>query len=351
MSQPGARSRVVLALLWLVLGLAMTGTAVWVGWTRWSAILNGHPALLVVGIACGLIGVIAVAWSVATLAIGDRLDREGDPAHPARRTPQELLRRARRRIILAVPALILCFLLVVVVGYSRPLTATDVAIGAAQSDNRVRVTERLSWYEMTAVRTDASGKDVKPKTALVFVPGARVDPRAYAALLRPLAQAGYLVTVLKEPLGFALLDRNHAQAVIDVHPEVANWAVGGHSLGGVAAASFADSHPQVKGLVLYASYPANALQRTDLKVVSISGDHDELTTPADVERSKAELPPSTRYVVLPGAVHSFFGDYGDQPGDGRPATDRAPSQAKITEATRTLLASIVPPRPPPKKKK
>jgi pimeloyl-ACP methyl ester carboxylesterase len=339
---------VVLAVLWLILGLAMTGITVWVGWTRWPAVLNGHPALLVVGIACGLLGLIAVAWSVATLAIGDRLDREGDPAHPARRTPEELLRRARWRIILAVPALILCFLMVVVVGYSRPLVATGVATRAVRSENGVRVTERLSWYEMTAVRTDASGKDVKPTTALVFVPGARVDPRAYAALLRPLAQAGYLVTVLKEPFGFALLDGNHAQEVIEVHPEIANWAVGGHSLGGVAAASFADSHPQVKGLVLYASYPANALQRTDLKVVSISGDHDELTTPTDVEKSKAKLPPSTQYVVLPGAVHSFFGDYGDQPGDGQPAADRVASQGEITKATRTLLTSIV---PPPKKKK
>lgn len=348
MSQPGAPSRVVLALIWLALGLAMVGVTIWVGLTRWPAVLSGHPALLVTGIACGLFGLVAISWSLATLAVGDRLDREGDREHPGRRTKDQLLRRARWRIVLAVPALLICLVLVVALAYARPLVATSEATAAMLSENGVRVTQRLSWFEMAGVRKDDAGHDIKPTTGIVFIPGARVDPQAYAPLLRPLAQVGYLVIVLKEPLGFALLERNHAQTVIDLHPEIQSWAVGGHSLGGVAAASFADSHPEINGLVLFASYPATAVQRTDLRVVSISGDADGLTTPADVARSKALLPPSTRFVVLPGAVHGFFGDYGVQPGDRQPTADRVASQAQITTETRALLASIV---PPPKKKK
>lgn len=350
MSQPGALSRVVLALLWLVLGLLMVIVTSWVGWTRWPAVLSGHPALMVVGAACGLVGIIAIIWSVAMLAIGGRLDREGDPAHPTRRTKDQLLRRARWRIVLAVPALLISILLVVAVSYTRPLVATAAAVTALRSENGVRITQRISWYEMSGVRKDDSGQDIKPTTALIFIPGARVDSRAYAALLRPLAQAGYLVAVLKEPLGLALLDRDHPQTVIKLHPEIQNWAVGGHSLGGVAAAQFADNHGQIKGLVLYASYPATALSPSDPKVLSISGNADKLTTPADIEESKAKLPPSTQYLVLPGAVHSFFGDYGDQPGDGQPSADRVASQAQISKATEGLLASIVPP-PPAKKKR
>ncbi len=340
----------VLAVLWLILGLVMTGLAVWVGWARWPAVLSGHPALLVIGIACGLIGLLAIVWSVATLAVGDRLDREGDRMHPTRRTNDQLAKRARWRIVLAVPALVISILLVVAVSYARPLVAAPVAVNALRSDKGIRITQRISWYEMSSVRKDDSGKDIKPTTALIFIPGARVDSRAYAALLRPLAQAGYLVAVLKEPLGLALLDRNHAQTVIKVHPEIQNWAVGGHSLGGVAAADFADHHVQIKGLVLYASYPATALSPGALKVLSISGEADELTTPADIEESKAKLPANTQYLALPGVVHSFFGDYGDQPGDGQPNADRVASQAQITKATQGLLASIVPP-PPVKKKK
>jgi hypothetical protein len=351
MRQPGALSRTVLALIWLVLGLAMVAVSVWLGWTRWPAILNGHPAMLIAGIACGLLGCIAIAWSVGSLTIGSQQDREGDPEHPAHRTSTQLRRRAQRRIILAVPLLVLAFLLVVTLAYTRPLVATPVATAALRSENDVRISDRLVWYELIPVRKDDEGDDIKPTTGLVFIPGARIDPRAYAHVLRPLAEAGYLVAVLKEPFGFSLLDADHGKKVLDVHPEITYWAVGGHSLGGVTAASLADQDERVQGLVLFASYPADTLVRTDLKVVSISGAADGFTTAADIEASKAKLPPDTSYVVINGAVHSSFGDYGEQSGDGMATVDRSAAQTKITGAALALLASLAPPPPPPPKKK
>jgi hypothetical protein len=351
MSQPGTRSRIALALTWLVLGSAMIAVAVWLGWTRWQSILNGHPVTLVCGIACGLLGFVAVAWAIATLAIGARLDRGGDPDHPGRRTPDQIRRRARIRVILAIPALLVCGALVAALVYARPLPATTVATTALRTQDNIQVIERLSWYEMTPTKQDKTGRVIKPTVALLFSPGARVDPRAYAHILRPLADAGNLVVVLKEPFGFALLDPGHASTVIKLHPEIEHWAIGGHSLGGVSAATFADAHSEIGGLVLFGSYPAKNLMRTDLRVTSISGSQDGLTTPADIAASKSKLPPTTTYVEVPGAVHSWFGDYGDQPGDGIPAGDRVAGQAEITKATQGLLASLVPPPPPKKKKK
>jgi Alpha/beta hydrolase family len=351
MRQPGALSRTVLALIWLVLGLAMVAVSVWLGWTRWPAILNGHPAMLIAGIACGLLGFIAIAWSVGSLTIGDRQDREGDPEHPARRTSAQVLRRAQRRIILAVPLLVLAFLLVVTLAYARPFVATPAATAALRSEKDVRISDRLVWYELIPVKKDAAGDDIKPTTGLLFVPGARVDSRAYAHVLRPLAEAGYLVAVLKEPFGFSLFDADQGKKVLDVHPEINYWAVGGHSLGGTTAASLADQDERVKGLVLFASYPADNLVRTDLKAVSISGAADGFTTPADIEASKGKLPPNTSYVVINGAVHSSFGDYGEQSGDGIATGDRSAAQTEITRAALALLASLAPPPPPPPKKK
>jgi pimeloyl-ACP methyl ester carboxylesterase len=350
MSQPGAVSRISLSVAWLVLGLAMIAVPVWLGWTRWPAVLSGHPAMLVAGIACGMAGFVAVAWSIATLAIGGRLDQEGDSDRPTRRTPEQVERRARRRIIAAIPALIICTLLVAALAYARPFVASPVAAAALMSANGVQISDRLSWYEMTPVKQDKTGKTIKPKTGLIFVPGARVDARAYAHVLRPLADAGYLVAVLKEPFGFSVVQPDHAQTVVDLHPEIAHWAVGGHSLGGVTAASFADSNEQINGLVLYGSYPAGPIERTDLKVLSISGSADGLTTPADIEASKANLPPTTTFVVIDGAAHSTLGDYGSQPGDGLGAGDRAAQQSEIAKATQAFLVSLTP-APPPKKKK
>ena len=214
----------------------------------------------------------------------------------------------------------------------------------------MEINERLSWYELTPVKQDETGKTIKPTTGLIFLPGARVDSRAYAHVLRPLAEAGYLIAVLKEPFGFSVIQPDHAGTVVELHPEIAHWAVGGHSLGGVTAASFADSNPQINGLVLYGSYPANRVGRIDLKVISIAGSRDGLTTPADIEASKANLPPSAATVVIDGASHSTFGDYGVQPGDGLGVGDRAAQQTEIRKATQAFLASLTP-SPPPKKKR
>ena len=176
----------------------------------------------------------------------------------------------------------------------------------------------------------------------MFYPGARVDARAYAHLLAPLARAGVLVVVLKEPFGIALTDAGQASAPMSVHPEIRSWAVGGHSLGGVAAASYADDHPQVKALVLYAAYPSSALSRRDLKVLSVSGSADGLATPAKVDAARADLPPATRYVVVVGGVHAFFGDYGVQPGDGTPGVPRIVAQDRIVTATGDFLSLLDP---------
>jgi pimeloyl-ACP methyl ester carboxylesterase len=350
MWQPGARSRTVLALIWLLLGLAMVAVPVWLGWTRWPAILNGHPAMLIAGLASGLLGLIAVAWSIGSLTVGGRLDLEGgDAEHPAHRTSSQVRRRSRRRIAVAVPLLVLSLFLVLALAYARPFVATPTATTALRSEKGVRLSDRLGWYELVPAQQDAEGQDIKPTTGLVFVPGARVESRAYAHLLRPLAEAGYLVAVLKEPFGFAIVDPDHGKKVLDLHPEIAHWVVGGHSLGGTVAASLADNDDRVDGLVLFASYPADPIIRNDLKVVSISGAADGLVTPADIEASRANLPPDTTFVVIDGAVHGSFGDYGDQPGDGTPTIDRSAAQAEISKATLALLAAVTPPAPPKKK--
>ncbi|MGI3779472.1 MAG: alpha/beta hydrolase [Janthinobacterium lividum] len=343
MRQPGAVSRTVLALLWLVLGAAMLAVTSWLGWTRGRVILNGHPAAVALGLVTGLFGFVAMAWAVATLAMGDRQDREGDdPDRPVRRTPAQLERRARVRILLAVPLLVLALVAVVLLGYSRPLPAQPEARAALRTENGVRIVDRVTWYELVPSVEDARGTLVRPTTGLVFLPGARVDPQAYAPELRRVAQAGYLVVVLKEPFGFSIFDRDHAATIIDNHPEIQHWAVGGHSLGGTVAASFAEDDRRVEGLLLLASYPSARLGRTDLRATSVSGDLDRLVTPQDVAKSKANLPAGTTYVVVPGASHASFGVYGRQPGDGTPTADPAAVQDQVAAAAVALLAAITP---------
>lgn len=180
---------------------------------------------------------------------------------------------------------------------------------------------------------------VEVRGGLVFFPGARVDPRSYAPLLEPLAARGYIVEVVKAPFGIALLAEGSATALMARHPDVPRWAVGGHSLGGVAASDFIAAHPDgPRALLLWASYPNQSLADRDVCVTSISGSEDGLSTPAKLDASRRKLPASTRYLVIKGANHAAFGDYGEQDGD-RPATVPAErTQQQITDLSAQALA-------------
>ena len=115
------------------------------------------------------------------------------------------------------------------------------------------------------------------------------------------------------------------------------WKVGSLALLADAGHNLSD----VAGLVLWASYPASSLaDRSGLAVMSISGSQDGLSTPATIQAARTLLPSTTTYVVVDGAVHAYFGDYGPQPGDGTPTVAREPAQARIVEATVVLLDAI-----------
>ncbi|RPI79160.1 MAG: alpha/beta hydrolase, partial [Chloroflexi bacterium] len=130
-----------------------------------------------------------------------------------------------------------------------------------------------------------SPRGVTAETGLIFYPGGRVDPRAYAPLLHQVAEAGYLAVIVPMPLNLAVFSPNKAAEVTSTYPEIESWAVGGHSLGGAMAARFAYQNPDiVQGLVLWAAYPANSdnLSGRDLDVASIYGTLDSLATPEKI---------------------------------------------------------------------
>ncbi len=177
---------------------------------------------------------------------------------------------------------------------------------------------------------------------LVFQPGARVDHRAYTRLLAPYAEAGHLVVVVAQPYGIAFAADGAAADVVASHPQVRSWVLAGHSLGGVVASSEAVSlrDEGVDGLLLWGSYPLGDIGGSGLDVVSVSGSEDGLSTPADIDASRADLPPDTTYVEVEGSTHAFFGDYGEQPGDGTATVGREQAQTEITQAGLDLLEDL-----------
>jgi len=222
-----------------------------------------------------------------------------------------------------------------VVWGETPAQPMPEALKAVQSDSEVIVTYD-QWLAFEP-------KSTEPTTGFIVYPGGRVDFRSYAPTAHQIAAQGYLVVILRMPLSLAVFDPNAAKEVIDAYPEIQRWIVGGHSLGGAMAARFTKSHPdEVEGLVLWAAYPVSGddLSSSRIRVISISGFEDGITTTEDIDASRSLLPADTTWVSIAGGNHAQFGWYGDQEGDNPADITRADQQSQIIAATLALLESI-----------
>jgi pimeloyl-ACP methyl ester carboxylesterase len=180
-----------------------------------------------------------------------------------------------------------------------------------------------------------------PEVGLIFYPGAKVPPKAYAPAMRQIAGAGYLVVVPSMPLNHAVFGIDAADAIRRDHPEVQSWAIGGHSLGGAMAAQYIDSHPgQVRALVLWAAYSAADLSDQPIRVLVVYGTLDSgagtFTSPGNL----ANLPPAQFTIPLEGGNHANFAWYTGQPNDPPATIAREVQQARAAEATILLLAGF-----------
>jgi hypothetical protein len=246
----------------------------------------------------------------------------------------------RRRWWLWLPALfIVLFTLltaVFIVWASDARPPQSEAILALQSDGKVQVTTD-DWYVFRPV-------DSSPQTGFIFYPGGKVDARAYVPEARAVAAAGYLAIIVPMPLNLAVMAPNRAAQVIETFPEVEQWVIGGHSLGGVMATNFARSRPEtVDGLILWASYPASwddLSERTDLQVTSVYGTRDGLSTAEQIEESAVLLPPDAVLVPIEGGNHAQFGWYGPQEGDMEATISHEDQSAQVVAATLKLLAAV-----------
>lgn len=181
--------------------------------------------------------------------------------------------------------------------------------------------------------------DGESEIGLVFIPGAKVDPWAYAAILQGLAEDGVTVVITRPWLNLAFFDPRGLDAFTSAAPDIDVWAVGGHSLGGVRACQLATD---ADALVLFASYCANDLSESGLPVLSLSGSEDGLSTPEKIADARHLLPADAEMVEIPGASHASFGDYGPQAGDGTPTISSDDMHAEVTTQTDGFLEPLAP---------
>ncbi|MBQ8342104.1 MAG: alpha/beta hydrolase [Clostridia bacterium] len=154
---------------------------------------------------------------------------------------------------------------------------------------------------------------------LIFYPGGKVEYTAYVPLMQACAEKGILCVLVDMPFNLAVFDINAADGIQKEYPEIKDWYIGGHSLGGSMAASYlADHAGDYEGLVLLGSYSTADLSATDLAVLSIFGSEDKVMNREKYEKNKSNLPSDFTEYVIDGGCHAYFGMYGAQDGDGIP---------------------------------
>jgi hypothetical protein len=230
--------------------------------------------------------------------------------------------------VLAVIGLLLLLSFVVFVLWAMlPHKTMEAAKEALKSDEMVEV-QNGSYIHLKPLEN-------RKNIGIIIYPGARVDAEAYAVLGKKLALDGMDVFIPKMPLRIAFLGANAADKILDEHKdELSSWYIGGHSLGGVAAANYAADHQtSIDGVIFLASYPVKGkdFKNADLRYLQIFASEDGFVTREDRENGAALLPGESTVYTIEGGNHEQFGYYGHQKGDGIPAITREEQHEIIKE--------------------
>ncbi len=221
------------------------------------------------------------------------------------------------------------------------------------------VIQQISADEMGEVRVFSNEycsafvpKDGNYRAVIVFYPGGKVEYSAYDSLMYELSSRGFICLLARMPDNIALLGVDMVDSLnpdSEKNQKLAaslDWYMAGHSLGGTAATKYladhfgrepgekmgdvgagnsaGDNHAgaagigKFKGLILCGSYPSCDLSGAPIRMLSVYGSNDGVLNMNSYEKARANWPSDSTEVVLDGGIHSYFGSYGIQSGDGKP---------------------------------
>lgn len=229
------------------------------------------------------------------------------------------MKKRLRKVLIAFPLIVLLLFGAFLLYAADYYRADDVAIAVLQNDTTVRVQDNL------LIVSPATPSD----TALIFYPGAKVEYSAYLPILEKITnQCGITCILVKMPFNMAIFNSSAADKIIRQFPEIESWYIGGHSMGGAMASSYASKNPdKVKGLILlgayvYGNYPAK----------------NALTVYGTFNTSVAEkINYTDNIVIIEGGNHAQFGNYGRQKGDPDATISAEQQQVIAVKAIRNFL--------------
>lgn len=188
--------------------------------------------------------------------------------------------------------------------------AQDDVVMAMRQDNSIETIDNLTILT----------PENESETGIIFYPGAKVEAISYIPLLNQLKNAGYTCVLVEMPFNMAVFDSDAADKVFEILPNIQNWYMAGHSMGGAMASDYASKNQnKIDGLILmgayiYGDYPPE-------KALTIYG-----TFNLDLEKN---IDYTENIIKIEGGNHAGFGNYGKQKGDPD-ATISTQEQQNIT---------------------
>lgn len=157
---------------------------------------------------------------------------------------------------------------------------------------------------------------------LIFYPGAKVEAYAYLVLLKSLSDKDINVFLVKMPFNLAVFNINAADSIQKQYPLIEHWYIAGHSLGGAMASQYLEENAkEYNGLIQLAAYPVN---ESEENILILYGSNDKI-----LDVTKLEAFPS---ISISGGNHAYFGNYGEQDGDGNARISREKQQEITIDA-------------------
>ncbi|HAC16046.1 MAG TPA: hypothetical protein DCE78_08905 [Bacteroidetes bacterium] len=214
------------------------------------------------------------------------------------------------------------------------LQARNLESSVMESNNKVLVQNLPNAILFTPV-VDTMG------SALIFYPGALVDPTAYTPMAKTIAEIGFKTIIIKLPYRLALFESQEDEVFqktleyINSDSLNRNWVLGGHSRGGKIATIFTLNHSNaINGLLLVGTSHPRELNLSDLTidVTKIYGSNDGLASEEEVNQFAVNLPADVHLVKITGGNHQQFANYGYQLGGGTADITRQKQQEIMIDA-------------------
>ena len=201
---------------------------------------------------------------------------------------------------------------------------------SSEPEAEIEIGEPLGEATMSEVSEgyffDGPGED----EVMIFYPGANIEPTAYSSIMTMLAERGIDGFIIKMPANMAILGQDKADDIYKNYPNYKKYYLSGHSMGGAMIANYAAKNlEKTSGLFMMAAYPTEDLKSAQFPILFIYGTEDGVLTRSKLETGLTLVPESAVNYEIEGGNHAYFGNYGEQDGDGT-ATIKPITQQKIT---------------------